>query len=88
VKRTGEPVRLFHISGFDPRLADAISTYQNIELRNRGISSSELASLSREYSGVFIKTKRELGSLARYMFSRDFTGRSLSKRLQQSGIGR
>jgi hypothetical protein len=82
--RTGEPLRLFHFSGFDPNDPDAISERQTISLKGTDLGFPELMSLSREYAAVLLAARHELGRSPEYGFSRDSGGRRLTKRLRRT----
>jgi len=84
LKRTNEPLRLLHFSGFNPRDPEAISVRQNISLKDKGIGSTALTELSTEYSSLVIKAEEELGPKPRYGFSSDLSGRILTKRVRRT----
>jgi hypothetical protein len=84
MERTGEPLRLFHFSGFDPNDPDAISERQTISLRGTDLTFTELSRLSRDYAAVLLATRAEIGEIPSYGFSRDTRGRKLSKRLRRT----
>lgn len=81
---TSEPLRLFHFSGFDPRDPGAISVRQNVSLRNSGLGSDALDSLSREYAARVLDAEAVLGEKPRYGYERDTSGKRLSKRVRRT----
>lgn len=84
MERTGEPVRLFHFSGFDPHDPDAISERQTISLKETDLAFEQLSLLSHEYAQVLLATRAELGTRSEYGFDRDSSGRHLSKRIRRT----
>jgi hypothetical protein len=80
MERSGQPLRLIHFSGFDPRNPDAISVRQNISLADKGLGFPEYSELSHEYAGLVLEAEAELGPKPLYGFSNDSSGRKLSKR--------
>ncbi|QCQ17047.1 hypothetical protein [Microbacterium sp. RG1] len=84
IASNGDPVRLMHFSGFDPRDPEAISVRQNIDLRDKGLGNDALLTLSRSYAEVLLAAQRELGAQPAYGYDKDSNGRGLSKRLRRA----
>ncbi|TFC05211.1 hypothetical protein E3O59_12930 [Cryobacterium sp. MDB2-33-2] len=81
---TGEPLRLFHFSGFDPRDPGAISVRQNVSLRDSDLGSEALDSLSHEYASLVLQAEAALGARPPYGYERDASGKRLTKRVRRT----
>ncbi|GAA2749793.1 hypothetical protein [Amnibacterium kyonggiense] len=82
--RTGEPLRFFHFSGFDPNDPEAISERQTISLKDTDLGFDELVPLSREYAALVLQARSDLGASPRYGFDTDSSGRPMTKRLRRT----
>ncbi|MGN6445480.1 hypothetical protein [Amnibacterium sp.] len=82
--RTGEPLRFFHFSGFDPRDPDAISERQTISLKETDLAFDALTPLSREYAAEVLRAQADLGPSPSYGYAKDSSGRVLTKRLRRT----
>ena len=79
-----EPLRLFHFSGFNPEDPEAVSIRQNVSLRDKGLRSDALDEMSREYAALVLGAQSELGPSPSYGFSRDLSGKRLTKRIRRT----
>jgi hypothetical protein len=84
MERSGEPLRLLHFSGFNPRDPDSVSVRQNVSLKDKGLGSIAYSELSREYADLLLKAEGELGPKPHYAFARDQSGRLLTKRVRRT----
>lgn len=82
--RTGEPLRIFHFSGFDPLDPEAISERQTISLKGTDLGFDELSVLSREYADLVLAARSDLGPAPQYGFSHDSNGRPMTRRLRRT----
>jgi len=84
MERTGEALRLFHFSGFDPKNPEGISVRQNISLEDKGLGFAAYSELAREYAALVLNAQSELGPKPQYGFIRDLDGKPLSKRIRRT----
>lgn len=84
IAQTGEPLRLFHFSGFNPRDPAAISIRLNMNLKTAGIGSLALSELSADYAGRVLAAQDELGPAPIYGFARDSRGKTITKRTRRT----
>lgn len=82
--RTGEPLRFFHFSGFDPKDPEAISERQTISLKGTDLAFDELNPLSHEYAALVLQAQRDLGASPQYGFANDSSGRPMTKRIRRT----
>lgn len=81
---SGEPLRLYHFSGFNPDDPDAISTRLNTDMRKTDAGSEALSSLSQIYAERVLAARKLLGPAPRYKFDRDSRGKVLKKRTRRA----
>jgi hypothetical protein len=84
VNQTGEPLRLFHFSGFNPHKPDEISERLNISLKDARVGNQVLSELSRRYAERVLEAREVLGEISEYGFARDALGRKLTKRIRRA----
>lgn len=77
-----DPLRLLHFSGFDADDPEAISVRLNADMR--GVTdSAAFRELSVEYAKTLRRAQKLLGPAPAYLYSRDSSGKDLSKRLRR-----
>ena len=79
----GEHLRLYHFSGFDPTEPEAISIRFNLDLRDSGIGSEGLTTLSKKYAALVLDARSVLGPSPAYGFNVDSNGKKLSTQLRR-----
>lgn len=80
----GEPVKLLHFSGFDPKNPKAISSRQNESLEGRGLDFEALQEISEEYAQIFLSYRENLSISSDYKYSKDSSGKPISRRLRRT----
>jgi len=84
MRATGEPLRLFHFSGFDPRKPTELSSrlgFSTAELRS---SNDVLEGLCRIYADAVTQAAGDAGPQPAYGYARDTAGRYLTKRVRRA----
>lgn len=84
IRQTGEPLRLFHFSGFDPADPGAISVRLNFNMRDADVGSDALSRLSYRYARGLLDASNALGSSPRYGFERASDGKLLKTRTRRA----
>ena len=84
IQQSGEALKLFHFSGFDPNDPDAISVRLNVSLREAGLGSDALSTLSHAYARQVLEAQAILGPSPRYGFETDTRGKILKKRVRRA----
>jgi hypothetical protein len=84
VSRSGEPLRLMHFSGFDPKHPESISVRLSEDLRSAGVTTPALSALSTIYADRVNAASAELGARPAYGFAKDSSGKRLSKRTRRA----
>ena len=84
IKQSGEKLRLFHFSGFNPEDPDAISVRLNFSMKEAGVGSEALTALSRRYAARVLDARAMLGASPRYAFEADTSGKLLNKRIRRA----
>ena len=81
---SGEPLRLFHFSGFDANDPDAISERLNVSLKGSGLGGEELRLLGHQYARQILDSREILGKSPAYHFEVDSSGKRLDKRTRRA----
>lgn len=81
---TGEPLRLLHFSGFDPKDPEAVSVRLSVDLRAVGDEYPALREVSRRYADDVRAAQSVLGKAPEYAFSRAADGSPLTKRTRRA----
>lgn len=81
---TGEPLRLYHFSGFTPERPDDITIRFNQNVQGEGLGFPALGELSNEYAAAMLESRRRLGELPAYRWAVDSRGRALSSRVRRA----
>jgi hypothetical protein len=84
ISKSREPLRLMHFSGFNPQDPEAISVRLSEDLRAAGVTTPGLSQLSRIYAERVNEAKAKLGPRPSYGFTRDSSGKVLSKRTRRA----
>lgn len=77
------PLRLFHFSGFDPEHPRDLSVRLNADLGSLLDGNQVLEKLAIDYAEKLLSSRRELGALPPYLYSRSNAGRLITTRLRR-----
>ena len=81
---SGEPLRLFHFSGFDANVPSELSSRLSISTSGIRSSSLVLDSLCDEYASVLREMQARTALTVDYKYARDLDGRPLTTRLRRA----
>lgn len=84
IPASGEPLRLMHFSGFDPRDPGAISERLNLDMRNLALDTPALRDISEIYAQRVLDAEKILGPKPQYGYVKDSSGRVISKRMRRA----
>ena len=83
IQQSGDQLRLFHFSGFDPKDPDAISVRLNVSMKEAGVGSEALSDLSRRYAARVLDAQAILGPNPAYGYANDTRGKVILKRVRR-----
>ena len=84
VRQSGEELRLFHFSGFDPEDPDAISVRLSFDMRGADLGSDVLSRLCFHYAQKVLDARNALGPSPSYRFGRSSDGKRLTSRTRRA----
>jgi hypothetical protein len=83
VAQTGDLLRLFHFSGFDPEHPRDLSIRLNADLRELSATNPTLENLAAEYASRLLEARHQLGKLPQYAYLSDSVGKTISTRVRR-----
>lgn len=83
IRSTGEPLRLFHFSGFDPDNPTELSSRLGFSTSSLRSSNAIIEALCTAYGNAVLASRRDIGPSVPYAYAHDVRGRYLTKRLRR-----